>query len=101
MRSIAVHLLTSRQPRQRGRRDLDFATVDKIDPGIEDDPVAVFGAGAHLDGLIEVTRHGYGTKARNAASTTATLRPSPLKTIASDGTISDGVFRGIFSSTVQ
>jgi NADPH-dependent curcumin reductase CurA len=30
-----------------------------------------------------------------------TLRPSPLKTIAWDGTISDGVFRGIFSSTVQ
>jgi hypothetical protein len=67
MRSIAVHLLTSRQPRQRGRPDLDFATVDKIDRGIEEDPVAVFDAGAHLDGLIEVTRHGYGTNARNAA----------------------------------
>src|SRR5580700_1597440 len=34
-------------------------------------------------------------------STTATLKPSPLKTIASDGTISDGVVRGTFSSTVQ
>jgi hypothetical protein len=66
MRSIAVHLLTSRR-RQRGRPDLDFATVDKIDRGIQHEPVAVFDAGAHLDGLIEVTRHGYGTNARNAA----------------------------------
>jgi hypothetical protein len=42
-------LLTSRQLRRRARPNLDFAPVDKIDRGIEDDLVAVFDAGAYLD----------------------------------------------------
>ena len=62
MRSISVHLLDSRASGAARTWTLRPSIV-----GIEDDLVAVFGAGAHLDGLIEVTRHGYGTNARNAA----------------------------------
>jgi hypothetical protein len=101
MRSIAVHLFTSRQPRRRGRPDLDFATVDKIDRGIGDDAVAVFDAGLTLTALSKSRATVTGQTRAMPPSTTATLRQSPLKTIASDGTISDGVFRGIFSLTVQ
>ena len=79
---------------------LHLVTVGKIDRRIEDHLVAVLDAGAHLDGRTKVAHHSYGVDARGPVFE-ATLRPSRLKMIASDGTISEGVLRGIFSSTVQ
>ena len=82
--------------------DLNLVAVGQIDRRIEDHLIAVLDAGAHLDRRAEIAHHGHCADMRATPfSTTATLRPSRLKMIASDGTISDGVLRGIFSSTVQ
>ena len=81
--------------------DLDFVTVGQIDRGIEDRLIGVRHAGAHLHRSPEVTHQRYWRMCATPFSTTATLRPSRLNTIASAGTTSEGVLRGIFSSTVQ
>ena len=87
--------------RWRFGSDANLLAVSKIDGRRQDHLVAVLDARVHLDRRAEVTHQLTFCRWAFPSSTTATLRPLALKMIASDGRTSDGVLRGISSSTLQ
>ena len=85
----------------RARPYLDLVTVGKIDRGIKDHLVAVLDASAHLDGRTEVAHYSYRADARDTVRDHRDTEAVPVEDDRLGRDDSDGVLRGIFSSTVQ